>query len=548
MKLDSNKIKEILTSGNYVRGEDLAQAESQAVAKHTSLVEYLISARIITGDILGQAIAEYFKVVYADLNSNPPDIPQVLKIPENWARKYRVVLFKEEPESVIITTDTPSVELLAALKPLFPSKTIKIAYSLTQDIEATLVKYRKILEARFVKIINEQKSVAPEIISEIIEDALIYRASDVHFEPQGDEVVIRFRVDGVLQEVGRVPKGYYENILNRIKVQARLRTDEHSAAQDGAIRYQRGDEAVDIRVSIAPTLDGEKVVLRLLSEYVRGFTLEDLGLSAPDERVLLESIKKPYGMILSTGPTGCGKTTTLYAILKILNRTEANITTIEDPVEYKILGVNHIQINPLAEITFSKGLRSIIRQDPDVILVGEIRDKETAEIAVNAALTGQLLLSTFHANDASTAITRLLDMGVEPFLLASTVELIIAQRLVRRICDSCRVSKLTKRDDLEKIVPNAKFFFSSESFNLYEGKGCKACNNSGYKGRTAIFEFIQNSLQLQDLVLKNPSTKQIWELVIKQGTKPIFYDGVEKVKSGVTTLEELLRVASPPRV
>ena len=545
---NTNKIKEILLAGNYISSKDLAQAEAESAARHVPLVDYLLFSRIITNDLLGQAVAEYFKVIYADLNSNPPDAPQVLKIPEAWAKKYRIVVFHEDAGSVTIASDNPQSTLLTELKPYFPAKKIILAYSLPQDIDATFVKYKKILEVRFIKIINEQKSVAPEIISEIIEDALVYRASDVHFEPQGEEVIIRFRVDGVLQEVGRVPKGYYENILNRIKVQARLRTDEHSATQDGAIRYQKENDTIDIRVSVAPTLDGEKVVLRILSEYVRSFTLDDVGLSEHDQKVLTESIKKPYGMILATGPTGSGKTTTLYAILKILNRPEANITTIEDPVEYKILGVNHIQINALADITFSRGLRSIIRQDPDIILVGEIRDKETAEIAVNAALTGQLLLSSFHANDAPTAVTRLLEMGVEPFLLASTLELVVAQRLVRRICDSCRVSRPTKREDVEKRLANAKLYFAQEQFNLYEGKGCKACNNTGFKGRTAIFEFIQNSLQLQDLILKNPSTKQIWELVVQQGTHPLFYDGIEKVKSGVTTLEELLRVATPPKI
>ncbi|MFZ2881813.1 MAG: GspE/PulE family protein, partial [Candidatus Moraniibacteriota bacterium] len=359
-----------------------------------------------------------------------------------------------------------------------------------------------------------------------IEDALILNASDIHFEPQVDIVVIRFRVDGVLQEVGRIPKTYYDNMLNRIKVQANLRTDEHASAQDGAIHYENAENTADIRVSMVPILDGEKVVMRILSKYVRGFNLSSLGLSAENERILNEAVKKPFGMILVVGPTGSGKTTTLYSLIRMLNRTEVNIATIEDPVEYKIQGINQIQVNKETNLTFSQGLRSIVRQDPDIILVGEIRDDETVEISVNAALTGHLLFSTFHANDAETAIPRLLDMKIEPFLLASTIELIIAQRLVRRICENCRYSYLEKKQ------------------TFYKGKGCDVCNNTGYKGRIAIFEFIQVTQEMQDLVLKHPSSNEIWKLAKKQGSKTLFEDGMEKVKNGTTTLEELRRVAA----
>ncbi|MFZ2834756.1 MAG: GspE/PulE family protein [Candidatus Moraniibacteriota bacterium] len=520
-------VKDILIAENYVSVEDMEKAEKFSKENKTPISSYLLNEGLITKDLLGQAVAEFFKVEYSDLNSYLPGKEQVLEIPEEIAKKFKVVVFKKSDNSVVVATDNPTQKgLIEALKVIFPKQAITLTYSLIEDIENTFTHYRKTLETRFGKIIKEDGRVAPQIIDEIIEDALILNASDIHFEPQVDIVVIRFRVDGVLQEVGRIPKTYYDNMLNRIKVQANLRTDEHASAQDGAIHYENAENTADIRVSMVPILDGEKVVMRILSKYVRGFNLSSLGLSAENERILNEAVKKPFGMILVVGPTGSGKTTTLYSLIRMLNRTEVNIATIEDPVEYKIQGINQIQVNKETNLTFSQGLRSIVRQDPDIILVGEIRDDETVEISVNAALTGHLLFSTFHANDAETAIPRLLDMKIEPFLLASTIELIIAQRLVRRICENCRYSYLEKKQ------------------TFYKGKGCDVCNNTGYKGRIAIFEFIQVTQEMQDLVLKHPSSNEIWKLAKKQGSKTLFEDGMENVKNGTTTLEELRRVAA----
>ena len=317
------------------------------------------------------------------------------------------------------------------------------------------------------------------------------------------------------------------------------------AAQDGSIHFVKNERIIDFRVSIIPIIEGEKIVMRLLSEYVKAFALADLGLNALHQKLIKEASQKPFGMILVTGPTGAGKTTTLYAVLKILNHIDINITTIEDPIEYRIAGLNQIQVNLQTNLTFAKGLRSIVRQDPDVILVGEIRDNETAEIAVNAALTGHLLLSTFHANDAATAIPRLLDMGIEPFLLASTMEVLIAQRLVRKVCQSCRHSYFVSLNELSKFFPSAKEYFSKTN-TLYKGKGCHVCNQTGYKGRIAIFEFISITPKMKELILTNPSTKRIWELATKEGAQTLFEDGLIKVKQGETTIEELLRVAAPP--
>lgn len=384
------------------------------------------------------------------------------------------------------------------------------------------------------------------MIDAILQDALTYRASDIHFEPQEKEVIVRFRVDGVLQEAGRIPREHYENILNRVKVLAHLRTDEHFSAQDGSIRYAHDDIAIDLRISIVPILDGEKIAIRLLHGYIRAFTLDNLGFSKADQVILINASQKPFGMILVTGPTGSGKTTTLYALLNILNRPGVNITTIEDPVEYKIAGANQIQVNLQTNLTFAKGLRSIVRQDPDIVLVGEIRDHETAEIAVNAALTGHLLLSTFHANDAATSIPRLLDMGVEPFLLTSTLEVVIAQRLVRKLCEKCRVEDDVAQEELVKLLPSAKKFFPDKRTTLLRSKGCAACGHTGYKGRIGIFEFIPVNEEMQNLILKNPSTQQIRDLARTQGARSLFEDGMLKVKEGITTIEEVLRVAEPP--
>jgi type II secretory ATPase GspE/PulE/Tfp pilus assembly ATPase PilB-like protein len=536
--MNEQQLKEILVKEHYVSAEDGERAERWAKEHHATVVDFFITEGLITRDLLGQAIAESFKVPYADLNSNQPPREQVLKIPEEVAVKYRVVLFKEEPKQVTITTDNPAQpDLVKNLKSKISnlqSLPIIVTYSLPEDIEAAFIHYRKPLETRFSEIIKRGKLIAPALLDAIFDDALSFRASDVHFEPQEKEVVVRFRVDGILREAGRMTKEHYENVLNRIKVSARMRIDEHFAAQDGAIRYAQRGAVVDMRVSVVPTLDGETVAIRLLAEYVRAFTLGDLGLSVVHQAQLQKAARKPFGMVIVTGPTGSGKTTTLYALLKYLNRPEVNITTIEDPVEYKMVGVNQIQVNPQTNLTFVKGLRSIVRQDPNIILVGEIRDTETAEIAVNAALTGHLLLTTFHANDAATSIPRLLDMGVEPFLLASTLELVIAQRLVRKVCESCRTSYVEKKEEREERV------------RQYKGKGCEMCHGSGYKGRTAIFEFIAITPEMEALVLRNPSTAEIWALANTQGAQSMYEDGLEKVRQGITTMDELLRVAQPP--
>ncbi len=546
MRLGTINLKDILLKGNYVSKEDLEQADTLAKGEPDALVEHLLSKGLITKDLLGQAVAESFGVSYADLNSRPPGKGQVEQMPEEVGRKLRAVLFEEKEGGVVITTDNPLNAELVALKRVFPSKEIYISYSLPEDIDAVLLHYQKPLETRFSKIIAEKRRVAPELLEEIFRDAHGFRASDIHFEPQKNEVIIRFRVDGVLHEAGRLPHEQYENILNRIKVESNLRIDEHFAAQDGSLRYEgEGDLAFDLRTSIVPTVYGEKVVFRVLAAYVKGFALGELGLSETHAALIKAAADKPFGMLLVTGPTGSGKTTTLYGVLRILNTPDVNITTIEDPVEYKTPGVSQIQVNPATNLTFPKGLRSIVRQDPDIILVGEIRDEETAEIAVNAALTGHLLLSSFHANDAATAIPRLLDMGIEPFLLASTLELIVSQRLVRKICESCRYSVELSKEEWKALPEKVAAYFPSDGTRLYRGKGCADCGGTGYKGRTALFEFVDINPDMRNLILTHPSAHDVWKLAREHGAKSMFEDGVDKVKNGITTIDELMRVATP---
>ncbi len=548
MKLTNKEIKDILISQSYLEADDFKEADKKCEKKEGALASCLLTNGIISKDLLGQALAEWYKIPYADLNSNQPSRDQVLKIKRDTAMKYRVVLFSDDGKNAVVTTDNPKQkDLTAVLKSALPKRKITIAFSVPEDIDETFVHYRKTLNTKFSGIIKENRKFAPEIIDSIIDDASTYRASDIHFEPQGENVLIRFRIDGVLQEAGRVEYQYYENILNRIKVQAQLRIDEHNNAQDGAIRFVTNSGiSVDLRISIIPTLDGEKVVIRLLSEYVQGLSLGDLGFDAKEESTLEKHISKPFGMILSVGPTGSGKTTTLYTLLKRLNKPNVNVTTIEDPVEYKVQGINQIQVNNQTGLTFAKGLRSIVRQDPNVILIGEIRDADTAEIAVNAALTGHLVLSTFHANDASTAIPRLIDMGVEPFLLSSTIEVIVAQRLARKLCERCRYSVSGSDSYVKNFHKDVSKYFTGNKKTVFRAKGCDSCNNTGYKGRVGLFELISATPEFKDLILKNPSAQQIWDLYFKKGgARTLFEDGLDKVSKGLTSLEEVMRVAPP---
>lgn len=547
MMQSEEAIGELLVKENYLTEDDLTHAQAKATKEKRSVLAILQEDGLISRDLIENALAESYGVPYEPINQRP-DPALFEKFPEDLAREFQVLPIGEQDGVVHCTTADPSrLDLLPKLHSIFPMKEIELSYTPWDAMEALLATYRKPLETRFRKILEEHRTVAPEIIDEIFDDALLLRASDIHFEPQEQVVVVRFRIDGVMHEAGRIPKEFYEGIVNRIKIASNMRIDEHFAAQDGAIRWRRKAKAMDVRVSIIPIIDGEKIVMRLLSEYVRSLTLHDLGFSQRDQDILEQCAKLPFGMILTTGPTGSGKSTTLYGLLKMRNTPEVNISTIEDPVEYKITGINHIQVNPGSGLTFAKGLRAIVRQDPDIVLVGEIRDAETAEISVNAALTGHLLFSTLHANDAATAIPRLLEMEIEPFLLASTLELIIAQRLMRRICRHCCVSHTVQGAEVPFLFPGADRYFPTEgSVHLYEGKGCALCSGTGFKGRIGIYELLRVSERIEEHIIQRSSTTEINAMARSEGMRSLFEDGLEKVKAGLSTIGELLRVAAPP--
>jgi len=541
---DENRIKDLLLRRNILSLQDLENALLLAKEAKVPLLHYLITEKLINRTQLGELLSKFFNTFFIDLATVSISREQVLKIPEDTARRYNVVLYAEDKMTTHVTSSIPdSPKLAAEMQHLFPAKTLGISYSFPEDIEATFAHYGP-LESKLMTLLHNPRSQTEDIVDEIFREAVKQQASDVHIEPREKHSQIRFRIDGILHTIADINTELHTMIINRLKILSKLRIDEHKASQDSAIRLNLDGVAIDLRLSIIPTLLGEKTAVRVLAQYIGNLTLSELGLSQSMQKILIESSQKPFGMILVTGPTSSGKTTTLYALLKLLNKPEVNITTIEDPVEYRVDGINQIQIDNL-KVTFASGLRSIVRQDPNIVLLGEIRDTETAEIAVNAALTGHLLLSTFHANDAATAIPRLLDMGVEPFLVASTLQLVISQRLVRKICLNCKVSETYTKARLHEALPKLKKYFHEETITLYKGTGCKKCAGTGYRGREGIHEFLKMTSAIQEVVMTHPTSKQIWDIAKREGSMPLFYEGVEKIKAGITTIEEVMRVASP---
>ncbi len=557
MPLNSQKLKQILLATELVPETDLLSAEQEAQENQKTLEEVLIERDLIPDEHLGQLIAETNNWRFVNLRhvTIPPPVLNI--IPELMAKKQKAIAFAQDKGIISVAMNDPeNLEVIHLLSKKTGDR-VEAYYATGRDLRDALARYRKGLKKEFADLIQAEIQKAKgaqttelpiiKIVDTILQYAYENKASDVHFEPFADAIVIRFRIDGILHDVLKLPKEIIDLVVTRIKVLARLRTDEHRSAQDGKIRLPLEDEELDIRVSIIPITEGEKVVLRLLSARARQFALEDLGLTDNDINRVRKYVKRSTGMILATGPTGSGKTTTLYAILKILNRREVNISTIEDPVEYNIEGVNQIQVNPKTNLTFAQGLRSIVRQDPDIIMVGEIRDEETAAIAINAAMTGHLVLSTLHTNDAATTLPRLLDMKVEPFLVASTVNVVVAQRLVRKICPQCLASKVVtgpelesfkKELQLEKIIGRPV----GSELRVYQGMGCPACQQSGYSGRLGIFETLEMTEEIRQLIMQQANSDQIKAKAVSQGMTTMLEDGVRKVLQGQTTFEEILRV------
>ncbi|MFH1462515.1 MAG: GspE/PulE family protein [bacterium] len=563
MKLSSKQLREMLIKPKFISPGDFDLALKEAKNKNKAVEEVLVEKELISENNLGKLIAEELGFKFVDLENEAIAQDVINIVPEIAARNQQVIVFDRTKEGLKTAfTDPGNLEMIDWLERKTGEKIIPY-YATPWGIRSALKYYQKELKKTFEEVIEEQMELAKKgkaqsqdfpiikIVDILIEYAYQNRASDIHITPLGSATQVRFRIDGVLHNVLILPKDIHSLIVTRVKVLSKLRTDEHFAAQDGKFMVKLEKERFDVRVSIIPVTEGENVVMRLLSERSRGFSLEDLGLLAKDLKKVKAAIKKPYGMVLATGPTGCGKTTTLYAVLKILNKPEINICTIEDPVEYDIEGVNQIQVNPKTNLTFAKGLRSIVRQDPDIIMVGEVRDSETAGIAINSAMTGHLVLSTMHANTAATNIPRLIDMGAEPFLVASSINLIVAQRLVRKVCVKCRESKIIKGAKLEEIKGEIgeriwnKMFGKDKKVTektCYHGKGCKACKGTGFWGRVGIFEILEMKDNIKKLIMEKADADKIEAQAIKNGMTTMMEDGINKVASGLTTIEEVIRV------
>ncbi|HOM33350.1 MAG TPA: GspE/PulE family protein, partial [Candidatus Paceibacterota bacterium] len=445
----------------------------------------------------------------------------------------------------------------------YTNMSVKVFLTTSRDLDYVYSLYGKEVVEDFKKVIEDniretarlklmrENEVAEElpivnIVDAILAYAISLNASDIHVEVLRETVLIRFRIDSVLHEIIRIPKEVHPAIVARIKLLANLKIDEHRKPQDGRFRYEALGEAMDIRVSIMPTFYGEKIAMRLLKATAKPMSLKELGMLDETIKLVEESIRKSYGMFLVTGPTGSGKTTTLYSTLNMLNRPEVNIVTIEDPIEYYIPYANQTQINPQAGVTFATGLRSILRQDPNIILIGEIRDEETAEIAVNSALTGHLVLSSLHTNDAPTAVPRLIDMKVPNFLISAVLNTVIAQRLVRRICKDCIESYEPDEEIIESLKRQFKEMEGKEieiPKVLYRGKGCQICNNTGYKGQIGIFEALNFDEDLRRLINEPDfSLDNLRNKAQEKGMVSMMEDGLKKAQLGMTTVEEILRV------
>jgi type II secretory ATPase GspE/PulE/Tfp pilus assembly ATPase PilB-like protein len=553
MLLPNEQVKYLLLQSGQVDQKAIEVLEAFAKNSRIPLQDAAIEKDIISDENLGILIANYLKYPFISLTkiSIPDNVFSI--VPERLARKYKIVSFAKDAEGIRLAMIDP---LNKDLMEIISKKTkLKVVpyFATERDIENTLQLYRKDMQHVFDELlrggigtkVGEEDVPVVKMVDLLVTHAYRDKASDIHIEPEENDLLVRFRIDGILHDMLYLDKKLTERILMRIKILARLRTDEHLSAQDGKIRMVIDNDNLDLRVSIVPIAEGEKAVLRLLSSHFRQFSFLDLGMKEEDLKKVNSAINKTFGMILSTGPTGSGKTTSIYSILKILNTREKNITTIEDPIEYRIKGVNQIQVNVKSNLTFAQGLRSILRQDPNVIFVGEIRDTETAEIAVNAALTGHLVVSTLHTNDAATALPRLVDMKVEPFLVASTVNIIIAQRLVRKICEACKIQVILNRSEIAKNIPEeiiAKYFPNEEELKVYQGKGCKVCHHTGYSGRIGVFEVLEMTETVKKLITDKNDSDTIAKKAMEEGMTVMQEDGIDKVVKGMTTFEEVLRV------
>jgi len=561
-------LKKIIEKEKIISRDKITEAEKEIAGKNITLEEYFLSKGIIEEDSFYKKVASYLKVPFVDLKKQI--IPQnvLTLISEPIAQTYKIISFKRGDGILeIATLDIQNLQIFEFIQ----RKTdlaLKIYLATPSGIKKALQYYHIGLKAE-LNIISQEKESRTElqkigsdlpiikIVDTLIEYAILQNASDIHIEPAEKEVNVRYRIDGILKDIMNFPKNIQTGIIARIKILSNLKLDEHRLPQDGRFKVSGVDYKVSFRVSIIPTFHGEKIVLRLLSENAKIVSLEQLNFQPEVLEIIKKNIKKPHGIIFVTGPTGSGKTTTLYTIMNILNTPEVNISTIEDPIEYHMPRINQSQVAPKIGFTFAKGLRALLRQDPNIIMIGEIRDQETAEITTHAAMTGHLVLSTLHTNDAVTSFPRLIDMGVPAFLVVGTCNLIISQRLVRKICKHCsqsyqlskeQIKEFQKAFDIQsitKILIEKKKITEDQDLSsifLYKGSGCNQCDNSGYKGRVGIYEVLEMTPELANLIISKSTVDQIKKLTQKQKMITMAEDGFLKALDGITTIEEIIRV------
>jgi len=581
MRVEPEQLKAFMVDGGLVSEDQFAVVQKKAKETGQRIEDVLISEGAISQEELAKLEAYILGIPFVNLEKETI-LPEVLKIiPEPIARKNNIIAFRKQGLNLEVAMLDP--EDLRTIEFIKKKANLKILPRLTtvESIKNALRQYQKTLEAEFGDIIRKEagviipieeaveeeagekedlRKIAEElpvirIVDTLVKHAILERASDIHIEPTEKEVVIRYRIDGILHDAMILPRAVSSGIVARIKVLSNLKLDEHRLPQDGRFKIETEEYKYSIRVSILPVFNGEKIVMRLLPETSVAFTFESLGLSGIALEKVQDNLKKPVGMILITGPTGSGKTTTLYAMMEILNTPDVNISTVEDPVEYRMPRINQTQINPKIGLTFASGLRSLVRQDPDIIMVGEIRDNETTGLAINAALTGHLVLSTLHTNDAAGAIPRLIDMKAEPFLISSTLSIIVAQRLVRRLCPEkekytlkeAGIKNLAKYCDLDKVLRvlrQEKIIKSKttlKDIEFYRPKPSKE-SPEGYSGRIGIFEVLPVTETIKELIVKRATASQIQSQAQKEGMRTMIEDGFVKAAQGVTSIEEVLRV------
>jgi len=579
MRVELQQLKAFLLDASLVTETQFEEAQKKAEKTKQKVEDVLVSEGLIAQEELTKLEAYILGIPFVNLEKETVS-PEVLKIiPEPIARSHNIVAFRKKGNDLeVAMLDPEDLRTIEFIKKTTP---LRILPRLTtqESIKNILRQYQKTLEAEFGEIIKKEVGVITpikeeEVIEEkaelqkmaeelpvirivdtLIKHAILQRASDIHIEPMEKEVVVRYRIDGILRDAMTLPKISAPGIVARVKVLSNLKLDEHRLPQDGRFKVETEEYKYSIRVSVLPVFDGEKIVMRLLPETAKAYTLEGLGLRNESLEKIQDNLRKPVGMILVTGPTGCGKTTTLYAMMEILNTPGVNISTVEDPIEYCMPRINQTQVNPKIGLTFASGLRALVRQDPDILMVGEIRDNETAGLAINAALTGHLVLSTLHTNTAAGALPRLIDMQAEPFLISSTLNVILAQRLVRKLCEEkekyylkeSELKNLARYCDLNRILEilrEEKLVKPKQTFNkipFFRPKPTKDCPE-GYKGRIGIFEVLPVTETIKDLIVKQATSDHVQAQAQKEGMRTMIEDGFIKAAQGITSIEEVLRV------